>query len=178
MFGGFWLTFGATIVPGFGAYGTYSPATAAAQGLDEPQFYATFSFFLVAMTILCAIFTVASIRTNVVFFAILLLLVPTCKCHLPGTSHKWDTAADQAHIVSCLAASFFAVSQGSMETALRFQYVGAGLLLAVSFLGWYIFLALILLAVEFPFSLPVGDLSTVVKKGKCSAVEEEDMGRV
>ncbi|KFH47467.1 hypothetical protein ACRE_016310 [Hapsidospora chrysogenum ATCC 11550] len=157
MFGGFWLTFGATIVPGFGAYGTYSPSTAAAQGLDEPQFYATFSFFLVAMTILCAIFTVASIRTNVVFFAILLLLVPT---------------------FSCLAASFFAVSQGSMETALRFQYVGAGLLLAVSFLGWYTFLALILLAVEFPFSLPVGDLSTVIKKGKCPAVEEEDMGRV
>jgi succinate-acetate transporter protein len=82
MFGGFWLTFGATIVPSFGAYGTYSPATAA-EGLNEPQFYATFSFFLVAMTILCTIFTVASIRTNVVFFAILLLLVPTCKCIAP-----------------------------------------------------------------------------------------------
>jgi hypothetical protein len=88
------------------------------------------------------------------------------------------TTADQAHIVACLAASFFAASQGSTETALRFQYVGAGLLLAVSFMGWYTFLALILLAVEFPFSLPVGDLSTVIKKGKCPAGKEGDMDHV
>lgn len=44
-----------------------------------PKFYATFSFALVAMAILCALFTVASIRTNAVLFTVLLLLVPTCK---------------------------------------------------------------------------------------------------
>lgn len=79
LFGGFWLTFGATIVPSYGAYGTYSTNGNVAEGLDEPQFYATFAFFLAVMTILCAVFTIASIRTNVIFFAILLLLVPTCK---------------------------------------------------------------------------------------------------
>jgi hypothetical protein len=31
------------------------------------------------MAILCALFTVASIRTNAVLFTVLLLLVPTCK---------------------------------------------------------------------------------------------------
>jgi len=30
-------------------------------------------------------------------------------------------------------------------------------------LGWYLFFALILLAVDFPFALPVGDLSTRIK---------------
>jgi hypothetical protein len=30
-------------------------------------------------------------------------------------------------------------------------------------LGWYIFTALILLSVDFPFVLPLGDLSTVIK---------------
>lgn len=79
LFGGFWLTFGATIVPGYNAYGLYSTTGTAADGLQEPQFYATFSFFLVAMTVLCAVFTVASIRTNMVFFAIFLLLVPCCE---------------------------------------------------------------------------------------------------
>jgi succinate-acetate transporter protein len=83
LFGGFWFTFGATIVPGYGAYGLYSTTDAVADGLNEEQFYATFSFFLIAMGILCAVFTVASIRTNVVLFTILLLLVPCCKWTIP-----------------------------------------------------------------------------------------------
>lgn len=78
-FGGFWLTMGATICPGYGAYAIYSPSGSPSEGLTEPQFFATFSFFLVGMTILCAVYTIASIRTNIVLFSILLLLVPCCK---------------------------------------------------------------------------------------------------
>ncbi|KAI1156391.1 GPR1/FUN34/yaaH family-domain-containing protein [Nemania diffusa] len=141
LFGGFWFTFGATIVPGYGAYGTYSTSGVVAEGLNEPQFYATFSFVLIGMTLLCAVFTVASVRTNIVLFLILLLLVPT---------------------FGCLSGSFFAVAQNLPEKAKTIQHVGAGLLLAVSFLGWYLFLALVLLSVEFPIMLPLGDLSTVI----------------
>jgi len=43
------------------------------------------------------------------------------------------------------------------------QNVGAGFLLAVSLIGWYIFAALVLLSVDFPFRLPLGDLSTRIK---------------
>lgn len=64
--------------------------------------------------------------------------------------------------VGCLSASFFAVSHDLASSAKTFQHVGAGLLLAVSFLGWYIFLALVLLSVDFPYILPLGDLSTVI----------------
>ncbi|KAI0855599.1 GPR1/FUN34/yaaH family-domain-containing protein [Xylaria cubensis] len=145
LFGGFWFTFGATIVPNFGAYGTYSTSGVVTEGLNEPQFYATFSFFLVAMTLLCAVFTVASIRTNVVLFLVLLLLVPT---------------------FGCLSASFFAVARGLPMRAKTLQHVGAGLLFAVSLLGWYIFLALVLLSVEFPLMLPLGDLSNLVPPRK------------
>ncbi|KAI0532862.1 GPR1/FUN34/yaaH family-domain-containing protein [Xylaria digitata] len=145
IFGGFWLTFGATIVPGNGAYGIYSTSGIGAEGLDEPQFYATFSFLLVAMILLCTVLTVASIRTNVVFFLLLLLLVPT---------------------FGSLSASFFAVAHGLPERAKTLQHVGAGLLFAVSLLGWYLFLASVLLSVEFPLMLPLGDLSTIVPPRK------------
>lgn len=70
--------------------------------------------------------------------------------------------ADFMLVVSCLSASFFAVAHGHPERAITLQYAGAGILLAVSLLGWYIFLSLILLSVDFPFRLPLGDLSTVV----------------
>lgn len=142
IFGGFWLTFGSTIMPSFGAYGTYSTTGAVADGLNEPQFYATFSFFLISMALLCAVFAVASIRTNVVLFSILALLVPT---------------------FGCLSGSFFAVAQGHAARAQTLQHAGAAILFVISLLGWYIFLAQVLLSVDFPFGLPVGDLSTVVR---------------
>ncbi|KAI0908745.1 GPR1/FUN34/yaaH family-domain-containing protein [Ustulina deusta] len=145
IFGGFWFTFGATIVPGYGAYSIYSTSGIGAEGLEESQFYATFSFFLVGMTLICAVFTVASVRTNVLLFLILLLLVPT---------------------FGCLSASSFAVAQDLPTKAKTLQHVGAGLLLAVSFLGWYVFTALVLASVEFPFMLPLGDLSTVIPQWK------------
>lgn len=68
-----------TIVPGSGAYSTYSTTGTAADGLSEPSFYASFSFFLVAMAILCSVYCVASIRTNIALFLIFALLIPCCK---------------------------------------------------------------------------------------------------
>lgn len=58
--GAFWLTFGATLVPSFNAYGAYvtDPEVAAANmgnpgnpaGLQVPAFNASFAFFLVFMS--------------------------------------------------------------------------------------------------------------------------------
>ena len=48
-FGGFWFTLGATLTPGFNAYGAYaSDPNNIATGLTSPQFHASFgkiSFF-------------------------------------------------------------------------------------------------------------------------------------
>lgn len=81
IFGGFWLSFGATIVPGYGAYGLYSAngTSDPAPGLQEPAFFATFAFLLLGMALICFLFAIASIRTNVVLLGILVLLVPACK---------------------------------------------------------------------------------------------------
>ncbi|KAH7237988.1 GPR1/FUN34/yaaH family-domain-containing protein [Fusarium solani] len=114
-FGGFWFAYGATLVPGYGAYGAYSvDANNPAEGLKEPAFFATFAFFLFAMALLCVVFLVASIRTNALFFLIFLLLIPT---------------------FCCLAGAFFHLSHGNTGTAATLEKAGAGILLAVSFLA-------------------------------------------
>ncbi|VZI06824.1 unnamed protein product [Fusarium fujikuroi] len=161
LFGGFWFTFGSTIVPDYNAYGL----------LKEGEFYSTFSFFLISMGILCAVFAVASIRTNVVLFTILVILVPCCT--LPDTPATRFVAD-----VGCLSASFFAVANGESAKALTYQHAGAAILFVVSLLGWYIFLSHILLSVDFPYILPLGDLSsripgaTKVKKDTHSEEEK------
>lgn len=79
-FAGFWLTLGAALNPSYGAYAAYSPdPNNPAAGLLQPDFYASFSFFLVIMALLSTIFCVASIRTNMAWFMIFLLLIPICK---------------------------------------------------------------------------------------------------
>ncbi|KIW21432.1 hypothetical protein PV08_02012 [Exophiala spinifera] len=148
-FGGFFLTFASVLIPDFGAYSMYSTdASNPAEGLAQPAFFATFAVFLVAMAILTVVYCIASLRTNVIFFIIFLMLIPT---------------------FGCLASSFFALAQGRAADAQKYQHAGAGLLFAISLLGWYIFLALVLLAVDFPLALPVGDLSTVVKGASARA---------
>ena len=94
------------------------------------------------MAILSTVYTIASLRTNLVLFLILLLLIPT---------------------FSLLAAAFFNLAQGNLASGTRLQHAGAGILLAISFLGWYIFTVLVFAGVDFPLSLPLGDLSTVIK---------------
>ncbi|KAF4961255.1 hypothetical protein FGADI_492 [Fusarium gaditjirri] len=149
-FGGFFLTLGTTIIPDSGAYATYSTDGTAANGLAQPQFYSTFAFFLVAMAILCTIYSIAAVRTNVALFSILVLLIPC---------------------FSCLATAFFSVSQGKANLALKSQHAGGGILFAISLIGWYMLMSLILMSVDFPIMLPLGDLSTMIR-GKSDAKKD------
>ena len=101
--GAFWGTFAATLVPYYNAYGAYvtDPTTQAATmgnpgnpaGLQVPAFNASFAYFLIFMGessydrfqsdngltsnvgLICVIFMVCSLRTNVCFFIIFLSLV-------------------------------------------------------------------------------------------------------
>jgi uncharacterized protein len=142
--GSFWFTFGATLDPSYGAYAAYAkdPIGAPQDGLAEPQFAASFAFFLCSMGLLCFIYCIASIRTNLVFFFIFLLLVPA---------------------FGCLAGAFWHNAQGHAATGTTLQHAGAALAFVICLLGWYIFFVLVLAAVDFPYQLPLGDLSTVVK---------------
>lgn len=142
-FGAFWLTYGATLTPYYNASGAYSPTDPTVGGTD-PTFMTSFAFFLLWMAFLCLVYLICSLRTNIVFFMIFLLLVPA---------------------FCCLAGSFWHGAQGNAATALALQHAGGALSFAVCLLGWYLFLVLLLASVDFPLNLPVGDLSRLIKGG-------------
>lgn len=89
--GGFWLTFGATLQPFYGVGEAY----AATGGLESPEFAASFgksitplaveivrssvnilsAFFLLSMSLLCFIYLLCSVRTNVILVFVFICLV-------------------------------------------------------------------------------------------------------
>lgn len=149
-FGAFWLTFGATLQPLYGAYGLYSPDhTNPALGLATVGFNASFAFFLVFMGLLCLIYFILSLRTNVVFAIIFLTLVPAFGC-LAGA--YWH-----------LALAFGAGATAPPPIVNTLLVAAGALTFITDMAGWWIFFAIMLAALDFPFQLPVGDLSTLIK---------------
>jgi len=142
-FGAFWLTYGGTLQPFYNAAQAYKPGPVA-DALLDPEFLASFGFFLAYMGVLCFVFLVASLRTNLVFFLIFLLLVPT---------------------FACLATAFWRFAEGNVPAGTNYKHAGGGMAFGVCLLGWYLFTIQILAAVDFPVNLPVVDLSTVIKGG-------------
>ena len=158
--GAFWLTFAATLVPWFNTYGSYVTSTAEAApqmgnpgnplGLQQPAFNASYAFFLLFMGLVCVIFLICSLRTNVVFFLIFLSLVGA---------------------FSTLAAAYFnlALAYENPENTLaahraaRLVIAGGAFGFVTSMCGWWIFFAIMLATLDFPFSVPVGDLSHIIK---------------
>ncbi|KAM0800052.1 GPR1/FUN34/yaaH family-domain-containing protein [Usnea florida] len=157
-FGAFWLTFGGTLVPSFNAYGAYvtSPTQMAGQdgnpgnplGLQQPAFNASFAFFLVFMGLVCLIFLICSVRTNITFFLIFFTLVCAFGC-LSGA--YWNLALAYENPTNTMAA------------ARAGKLAGGAFTFVTSLAGWWIFFAIMLASLDFPFSLPVGDLSHIVK---------------
>ncbi|KAF8537376.1 GPR1/FUN34/yaaH family-domain-containing protein, partial [Trichophaea hybrida] len=138
--GGFWFSMGATVVPPFGAISAFQTTTYAS-GAKNPQFYNTFAFYFF-VGIFSLIYLICSIRTNIVFFGNFLGLVIEFQL---------------------LAGTYWQVGNGNAALAGELQIAVGAMLLGVAMLGWYIFMAVMLAAVDFPFDLPVGDLSSVIK---------------
>lgn len=150
-FGAFWLTFAATLQPFYSAFENYakSPIGGSTEtsttGLDSREFNAAFGFFLVFMAVLCFLYMILALRTNLVFFLIFLFLVPA---------------------FALLANAFFmnADNYAANASAVATQLQAAGALaFVVCMLGWYIWMAIMLASLDFPFQLPVVDLSRFVK---------------
>ncbi|EME44297.1 hypothetical protein DOTSEDRAFT_71958 [Dothistroma septosporum NZE10] len=146
-FGAFWLSFAATLQPFYNAYGAYvtTPGASAASGLETQGFNSSFAFFLVFMGVLCFVYLILSLRTNLVFFLIFLFLVPS---------------------FAMLAAAFFALGAdytGNAARAHTYVLTAGALTFVVDMLGWYIFFAIMLASLDFPFQLPVVDLSRFIK---------------
>lgn len=143
-FGAFWLSFGGTLQPFYNAYGAYSTTDNPADGLKTVGFNASFAFFLLWMGILCFIYLICALRTNVVFVGIFFCLVPT---------------------FGCLAGAFWKLAEGSAETAKACVIAGGAFGFVTCVLGWYIFAAIMLAALDFPFQLP-GECSQINRKAR------------
>jgi len=138
-FGAFWLTFAATLTPAYNAAAAYQPEDPATAALN-PTFNATFAYFQVYMGVLCFVYMIVALRTNIIFFLIFALLVPA---------------------FGCLAGVYFYAALG--VTAHTLQHAAGGLTFATCLLGWYLFFVQLLASVDFPLNLPVGDLSRFIK---------------
>lgn len=159
-FGAFWLTFGGTLIPSFNAYGAYvtTPAQMAGQdgnpgnplGLQTPAFNASFAFFLLFMGLVCFIFLICSLRTNIVFFMIFLSLICAFGC-LAGA--YWNLALAYENAANTMAAT----------RAAHLVVAGGAFTFVTSLSGWWIFFAIMLASLDFPFNIPVGDLSHIIR---------------
>ncbi|KAL7926431.1 GPR1/FUN34/yaaH family domain-containing protein [Trichoderma austrokoningii] len=145
-FGTFWLSYGGVLNPSFAAFSSFAAENeAGAEGLKTTGFNAGLGFWFLFMGLLCIIFLICSLRTNVAFFVIFLSL---------------------AIAFGLLTGAFWAQAEdwtGNAHYAHKLL-VGAGASAFVTCLaGWYILLAISLAIVDFPIQIPVGDLSNVVK---------------
>lgn len=138
-FGAFWLTFAATLTPYYNAAIAYQP-TEPATAATNPTFNATFAFFQVYMAILCFVYLIIALRTNIIFVLIFATLVGA---------------------FGCLANLYFKAAEGI--TASSSQTAAGALTFVTCLLGWYLFFVQLLAAVDFPLNLPVGDLSRFIK---------------
>lgn len=124
------------------------------------------------MGFFCLLFTILALRTNIVFFLILGLLVPA---------------------FGLLAGAFWVTAEGDSAKAATLQKAAGGFCFVICLLGWYIQAAIMLAAVDFPLVLPgkssclllfamritdmrqpVGDLSTMIKGASDRAKAKED----
>ena len=94
------------------------------------------------MGILCFVFMIAALRTNIAFVIIFFTLVLA---------------------FPLLAAAFWRLAEGDMAMGNRLVVAGGACAFVTCVSGWWIFSALMLASVNFPFGLPVGDLSGVIK---------------
>lgn len=155
-FGAFWLTFASTLQPFYYAYGLYAPAgEPETAGLSTVGFTASFGFFLVFMGVLCFVYLICSLRTNVCFVVIFLTLVLAFSL-LAGA--YWHNAQAIG-----MATSDPTGSASRVALAGRLQIAAGACTFVTSMSGWWIFFAIMLAALDFPFQIPVGDLSTMIK---------------
>jgi succinate-acetate transporter protein len=140
-FGAFWLSWAATLTPYYNASIAYDPAHPDTSATNA-TFASTFAFFHLYMGVLCFIYLLCSLRTNICFALIFASLVPA---------------------FGLLAATYWLLAEGRAGIALTCQHAAGGLAFAVCLLGWYLLAAQLLASVDFPVNLPVGDLSNLVK---------------
>lgn len=139
-FGAFWLSF-ATLNSAFYGVQTAYGATAA-EGSATVAYNSGLAFYLLFWGVLCFIYFIISLRTNVVF-AIIFITV------------------DMVFIL--LAAAYWQICNGNTAAAGKIQIAAGAFAFVCSMAGWYLLIVILLDSLDFPLVLPVGDLSNFIK---------------
>jgi uncharacterized protein len=153
--GAFFLTFATTLVPFYNAAGAYDSAAG---------FHASFGFFPLFMAVLCVIYLICALRTNIIFVIVFFLLIIALGM-LAGA--HWQLAESNVALAGRLqivsphwTGLILTLERSDLQNTLQ----GAGAFAFVtSILGWYLLLSQLLSALDFPFQVPVGDLSRAIK---------------
>ncbi|KAL8944367.1 MAG: hypothetical protein Q9211_000601 [Gyalolechia sp. 1 TL-2023] len=151
--GGFWFTLGSTLTPFYNAYGAYaSDPTKPYEGLASEGFHASYGFFLLFMGFLSLLYLICALRTNIVFVTIFFGLFMT---FVILTGSYWEIALDQASV------------------AAKLQIASGAFAFLACLAGWWIFFAQMLASVDFPYQMPVGDISHLIRSGTERAQDKE-----
>jgi hypothetical protein len=90
-------------------------------------------FFQVWMGFLCLIYMICALRTNMVFFGIFLSLVAA---------------------FGCLAGAYWHLAEANVSKATTLIVAAGACTFVTCMLGWWIFFAILLASLDFPFQLP------------------------
>ncbi|KIV79909.1 hypothetical protein PV11_07449 [Exophiala sideris] len=144
-YGTFWLVAGTQLVPAFGVGIHYSATGDSLAGMSEPAYYATFGFYYLTLAMVTTVFTVCSLRTNIVFFSALFTLI---------------------FAFACAAGAFWNLALGNVHAGERLTVAAGAFTFALTMMVWYLLIVQLLESVDFPITLPVGDLSQRIKGKK------------
>ncbi|KAI4204860.1 MAG: hypothetical protein LQ350_000926 [Teloschistes chrysophthalmus] len=152
-FGGFWFTLGSTLTPFYNAYGAYAPdPTKPYEGLTSEGFHASFAFFLLFMGFMSLMYLICALRTNIVFVTIFFGLF---MCFVLLTGSYWQ------------------IAMGQFAVAAKLQIASGAFAFLACLAGWWIFFAQMLASVDFPYQIPVGDISHLIRSGTARAQDKE-----
>jgi len=147
-FGGFWLSFATLNSAYYGIQTAYGET--AAEGSATVAYNSGLAFYLIFWAVLCFIYFIISLRTNVVFAIIFISVDMT---------------------FALLSATYWQAANGNADLAGRLQKAGGAFGFICCMAGWYLLVVILLDSLDFPVSLPVGDLSNFIK---AKSVREKD----
>jgi len=145
-FGGFWISYGIAVQPTFALASSFAPASDASNGITAQiagaatrQYNAGLGLYFMFWGIMCVIYFIAALRTNVPFAIVFLALV---------------------FAFEFIGAAYFHTGQGKLALAATEFRIGGGFAFVTGLSGIYIDISLLFAAVGMPVSIPLFDLSS------------------
>ncbi|KAJ5780267.1 hypothetical protein N7457_005427 [Penicillium paradoxum] len=144
--GGFWFAFAATMIPAFNAAAPYSESTTdTTAGLASEGFMNSYAFLFITMAVLMLVYMICAIRINVVYIFLFLFLFL---------------------VFVLLSAAYWQLGHENAVVGNRCVKGAGASLFVATLLGLYLLIVQLFESLDFPFDLPIGDLSKAWTRNK------------